>query len=113
MFAMPGPATAPVAVDIDAAIVRYVAQHQVVRFMELAELFAEAPAHGAVTDTCLQALHARLLALCTAGRLARLPEPRLRSRRGTPRRRGRFIVPMGPMDPCRGGTASPTTTEAR
>lgn len=103
------------AVDIDAAIVRHVQRCQPLQFADLAELFADAPAHGLVTETCLQALHLRLLALCTAGRLARMPEPR-RRRRGSQRRRGRFIVPM-PMSERGGNPAHPTppttTTEAR
>ena len=90
-----GRATLCVPVDIDAAIVRHVGQQQqAVSFTELAELFADAPAHGAVTSSCLDALWARLEALCTAGRLARKREPRQR-RRGITRRRAQFVVPMG------------------
>ena len=82
------------AVDIDEAIVRYVERHQPVPFGELAEYFVDAPSHAPVTESALATLHARLGQLCAAGRLARLRAPRL-NRRGTHRRRGRYIVPAG------------------
>ncbi len=81
-----------VPISIDDAIVRHVQRNGGCGFDELAELFVDAPPNGVVTNTCLQVLHQRLQALCTAGRLVSSELPRQR-RRGDHRRRLRFALP--------------------
>lgn len=85
------PAT-PAPIDINAAIVRYVAGHQPCRFAELAELFTEPPPSGPVNRAHLQALTARLIALCACGQLQRLAPPRFTARRQTAKHRAPYIV---------------------
>lgn len=96
----------PTAVDLDAAIVRYVAANQPCAFGELAELFVDAPAHAPVCNSALQALQQRLDALCTSGHLGRSRRAQMDrrlSRRGRARNQVVFITASHP-------THQPTAT---
>ena len=83
--------TAAAPVDINGAIVRFVAQHQPCAFKELAELFVEPTPSGVVNAGHLLVLQQRLRPLCASGRLARTAPVR-RSAAGRRMRPGRYIV---------------------
>jgi hypothetical protein len=87
--------TALAAVDLDAAIVRYVAAHQPCAFADLADLFVDAPAHAPVCNSALQTLKTRLHGLCAAGQLGTTRRARLDrrlSRQGRARSQEVFVT---------------------
>lgn len=74
------------AVDINDAIVRFVASYQPCSFTELADFFVELPPSGPTNAAHLAALRRRLAGLVAGGRLAPTAPMRIGARAYGPRR---------------------------
>lgn len=98
-------------VDINDAIVRYVAIYQPCNFTELVEFFTELPADGPMNSAHLLALRQRLTYLCATGRLTHMSPTRVGARGYGPRR-ARYILAAGIPSPVIGSNAASAPARA-